>query len=116
MLTECSDVIRYLLRGVRIQASAIASVIVYQGGDDSDDGDGGGEGDGVGEGEQVLLQGGATIGSSMIASMEGKRVYGARTVFLGVNMKQTSLEWSLNGWYEGVYHGWIIEVCTVGAA
>ncbi|GKF35306.1 hypothetical protein Tco_0108506, partial [Tanacetum coccineum] len=80
------------------------------GDDDDDDGDDGDEGDGGGEGERVLLRGGATISSAIAASIASARIYGARTVFLGVNIKRSPLGWSQYGRNEGVRPSWIIEV------
>ncbi|GKF89833.1 hypothetical protein Tco_0263796, partial [Tanacetum coccineum] len=96
------DVIRNLLRCGRVSLG---------GGDgDDDEGDDGGEGDGGGEGEWVLLQGGEAISSTTAALIAGERVYDARTIFLGVNIKRNPLRWSQHGQNKGICPGWIIEV------
>ncbi|GKD91741.1 hypothetical protein Tco_1367248 [Tanacetum coccineum] len=55
--------------------------------DDEGDGDGN---DGVedGDGDLYLLRGGAVISYAIVASIDGARVYGGHTVFLGVHMRR----------------------------
>nr|GEW16215.1 hypothetical protein [Tanacetum cinerariifolium] len=92
VLSNCGEVILNLLRGVSIVGGIDGS------GDDGDDDD------------MHLLQDGAAVYSVKAALITGGSTYGARTVFLSVNMKRDPLGQIRNERYDGTRPGLTIEV------
>ncbi|GKB07671.1 hypothetical protein Tco_0835955 [Tanacetum coccineum] len=99
--SQICDAILNLLRGGSIAVGGNGDTYDSDGGDDDDANDGD-DGGGDGDGDLPLLQGSATISSTIAASMDNEGVKGARIVFLSVRIISGPLGCNLYGRRSGI--------------